>query len=433
MAAAVLGGRLRGREGGVGAAELEDIAALVRRVGELKGVAMKAGQILGYVDPSLPEEARALLTVLHTASTASPVEVVRATLRAELGDRADELLAGMDPRPIAVASIGQVHRAHVSSGDVAVKVRHAGIADALKSDFANARFGASFASMLVPGAAGSVSSFVAEAREAMLEECDFTLEAERQARFGNLLRDHDVIRIPEVHGALSTSAVLTTTFTPGRSLDSVTSQDDRDRLGVALFELYVGTLYRHGVFHADPHPGNYAVLDGAQPSLVVYDFGCVRELDRETVLGLSDLVAAVRSDDRAAMRAALERIGARVPEDKTDVARDLLRGFLAPLLVRGPARVDPGAAMAMKDVMRDKRALLGLGLPGRFLFLFRIRFGLYAVLARLGARADWARLEGEWASAARTPTPATTAARAGSLTTPVHTGLSRSPCVGVDA
>jgi hypothetical protein len=134
LATATLGGRLRGRGGGLAAAEIEDVVRLVSRLGELKGVAMKAGQILGYVDPTLAPELRDMLSLLQTTSAAAPFEAVAETVRAAFGPRAETLLAGLVREPIAVASIGQVHRGRVDGIDVAVKVRHAGIEAALQAD-----------------------------------------------------------------------------------------------------------------------------------------------------------------------------------------------------------------------------------------------------------------------------------------------------------
>ncbi|MEZ4302497.1 MAG: AarF/ABC1/UbiB kinase family protein [Polyangiaceae bacterium] len=404
LATATLGSRLRGKEGGLASADLKDIAQLVERLGELKGVAMKAGQILGYVDPSLPEELRGLLSLLHTASPASPFSEIEATVREALGERAEVLLAGMEREPFAVASIGQVHRGEVDGVKVAVKVRHPGIEEALASDFAAAGAGSVVARLMAPGAGGTVDESIQECKTAMLEECDFELEARRQAMFGRWFAGHPMIRVPEVMEGWCARSVLTTRWEGGLSLDELLATDPpqevRDRLGVALFELYVGTLYKRGVFHADPHPGNYA-FNAAGP-LIVYDFGCVRSFDRETVLSLSRLVSAVRDDDMESIVAAFSALGAKPPVDEAGrgVLRALLREFFAPLLRAGVRKVEPGASLGGRDLLRDKKAMMRLSIPGKLLFLFRIRFGLYAVLARLGARADWALLESEWARGA---------------------------------
>jgi hypothetical protein len=94
---------------------------------------------------------------------------------------------------------------------------------------------------------------------------------------------------------------------------------------------------------------------------------------------------------------ALRALGGRAPT-RTEDLRRLLRAFFAPLLVAGRRRLALEASREARDLMADKRAVLGLELPGRMLFLFRLRFGLYALLARLGAEVDWAGLEAGWAA-----------------------------------
>ncbi|WP_143177796.1 ABC1 kinase family protein [Cystobacter ferrugineus] len=406
LAFSALGGRLRGKGEGLGAADARAVAQLVSRLGELKGLAMKAGQILGYIDPTLPEELRGLLSVLQTASPASPFPQVEAELRTALGARADLLLAGLERQPISVASIGQVHRARLPEGtEVAVKVRHPGIDEAFRSDFRTAGAGSTFAALLVPGAASSVRGFIEEARTVMLEECDFALERERQATFARLLADDETLLIPAVEPDWCARTVLTTRWTPGRSLDAFLeanpSQEVRDRMGIALFSFYVGMLYRHGLFHGDPHPGNYAFREDGRA--VVYDFGCVRHFEPATVLAFSTLLEAVRADETPRMSEALEALGARPPTDAEGRAmlRTLLRGFFAPLLEHGAHPMHPGPGLEAQQLLRDKRFLAKLSLPGRFLFLFRLRFGLYAVLARLGSVVDWGTLESRWAEEAQ--------------------------------
>lgn len=377
--------------------DLESILEMTTRLGELRGVAMKIGQIVGYIDPSLPPELRRTLSMLQSQAPASPWSAVEQTLREELGLRADPLLARLDRTPIAVASIGQVHHARLADGtELAVKIQHPGVADALRTDFSTATTGALFA-RLVPGGS-SVRGLIDEARTAMLEECDFTLEATRQRAFARYFADHPTLLVPRVADA--TPRVLMTEWVPGRSLEAFLAtnprQAERDCIGAALFELFVGTLYRHGELHADPHPGNFAIADDGR--VVIYDFGCVRRFAPTVVAGLRDLRAAVRVDDVDAMASALESIGGTAPSKPAarDHMRTLLRGFFAPLLVDGPHVIDGSASLGASDVLADKRALLGLALPGSLLFLLRLRFGLYAVLARLGAIADWAALESSY-------------------------------------
>ena len=148
---------------------------------------------------------------------------------------------------------------------------------------------------------------------------------------------------------------------------------------------------------ADPHPGNYAFRpDG---TLVLYDFGCTRQFDSETVKGLSALAHAVAGDKPEELREAMQALGGEIPADDKAYqhVRKLLRSFFSPMLAPGPHVIDAGVKMNASEIFQDKRMLMRLQIPGRLLFLFRIRFGLYAVLARLEARSDWSKLEKELA------------------------------------
>src|SRR5262249_10206510 len=145
---------------------------------------------------------------------------VAATIRDELGARGDDLIARLDPAPVSVASIGQVHSGRLADGtDVAVKVRHQGIDTAIRSDFRAAGLGAGMARLMAPGAAATVKDNIAEAEARFLEECDYALEADRQDRFGQLFAGHPIVVVPAVHRAWSTPRVLTTTWQAGVGLD----------------------------------------------------------------------------------------------------------------------------------------------------------------------------------------------------------------------
>jgi predicted unusual protein kinase regulating ubiquinone biosynthesis (AarF/ABC1/UbiB family) len=196
--------------------------------------------------------------------------------------------------------------------------------------------------------------------------------------------------------------VLTTGWCAGQGLEDWLGTEPtsaaRNQLGEALFRFYIGTLYRHGLFHADPHPGNYGLRDDGR--VVIYDFGCVRRFDATTVQAFAALVLAVRDDELSAMADALHALGATPRPTMNEHLRKLLRGFFSPLLVPGLQRIRLEEGIEARQVIQDKRAIMQLALPGKLLFLFRLRFGLYAVLSRIEAEADWAGLESKWADEA---------------------------------
>jgi predicted unusual protein kinase regulating ubiquinone biosynthesis (AarF/ABC1/UbiB family) len=136
----------------------------------------------------------------------------------------------------------------------------------------------------------------------------------------------------------------------------------------------------------------------------VLDFGCVREFDGSLVRGLASLSRAVRADDETAIRAALRELGAAEPDAKGfTVARQLLRGFFGPLLVKGPHVVESGMSLDFREIAKDKIAVGRMRLPPKLLFLFRIRFGLHSELVKLRSRVDWAGLEEELCGGASSP------------------------------
>ncbi len=276
-----------------------------------------------------------------------------------------------------------------------MKVRHPGIEATIRADFKAAAVGRFMARAIVPGA--NVAEVIAEARDRFLEECDYALEAQRQIRFFEIFDGHDSITIPRVHLDWCGPRVLTTTFHSGVGLETFLdhsgSSEVRERASRGLYEFYVGTLYRHGLFNADPHPGN--VLFASDGRVTVLDHGCAREFDPRTVSALASLSRAVRRDDARAIQEALRNIGMPRPAADFDVTRSLLRGFYEPLLASGRHVVAADRAVALGETVKLKRTLLRMRLPGKLMFLFRIRFGLYAVLARIGAELDWAALEDE--------------------------------------
>lgn len=397
--AALRGGRLllgRGRHEEGTPLELEALARVVGSIGELKGIAMKAGQIMSYIDVALPEELRTALSVLQTHAQPMPFEQVRRILRSELGERGEELLASMEEAPLAAASIGQVHRARLADGTrVAVKVQYPEIDRAIEADFGPAAAGSRIASLLYPGA--RVDSLLREARERFLEECDYLHEASCQKRFAEVFAGHPVLQVPEVHEAFCSRRVLTTRFMEGEGLDAFLARQPtpevRDRLGQALFGFYVGALFQHRLYNCDPHPGNY--LFQREGAVVMLDYGCTRVFETAFVRQLARLTRAVHRDTRDALHASFVELGMVREGQRYDfeTARGLVRAFYGPMLRDETQAIDLGEARDMRQVLESKRRLMKLTLPGEFLFLFRIRFGLMSVLARLGSRANWFRLE----------------------------------------
>ncbi len=393
--------RLRGRLALEGAdpalgVDPETLFRIVSTVGELKGVGMKVGQLMSYIDVDVPEELREALSALQAHAQPMGPNEARGIVELELGSRGRELASSMTGTPVAAASIGQVHRARLPDGtEVAVKVQYPGIERAIETDFGPASMASHMASVLVPGA--NVDGFIREAKTRFLEECDYLHEARLQSRFAGIYRDDAVLVIPAVHHDYCSRRVLTTTYVDGTDFETFLASDPpreaRDRLGTALFGFYVGSLFRHRLYNCDPHPGNYLFLRDGR--IAMLDHGCTREFEQPFIDKIAALTRAVQADDRALMHRAFLDFG-MVRDGKDydfDTARSLVRRFYGPMLEDRETSIDLGAGASMREIALRKREMLRLSLPGEFLFLFRIRLGLMAVLARMQARANWFRLE----------------------------------------
>jgi predicted unusual protein kinase regulating ubiquinone biosynthesis (AarF/ABC1/UbiB family) len=285
---------------------------------------------------------------------------------------------------------------------VAVKVRHPGIEQALRADLAQAAIGRQVARLMAPTA--NVTAIAAELEARLLEECNYELEAERQAKFAAWFQNDPVIVVPRVFTAWCSPGVLVSEFIQGESwqqfLARNPAQQERDVIGQALYRFFIGTLYGRGVLAADPHPGNFIFMPAER--IAVLDYGSVRQFEPETVAHLRALSEAVRADDSPRIRQVLIDLGVRIskarPGDAAE-AESFARGFLAPVMTPGVHVMRATTTFGARELLRNKRAMLRLNLPPpELLFLLRIRFGLYAVLEQLAARCDWAALESEFAA-----------------------------------
>jgi predicted unusual protein kinase regulating ubiquinone biosynthesis (AarF/ABC1/UbiB family)/ribosomal protein L7/L12 len=387
-------GRSVGRRVGLKRPSIEPERMVAASFGQLKGVAMKWGQILGYFDTGLPDNLRAALAALHTQAQPLSVERIRAVLRADLGAAGEALADGLHAEPLSTASIGQVHRAALPDGTaVAVKVIHPGLAEIIAREFAPALMASRVATFFYRRA--HLDAFVRQARARLLEECDYVLEARRQQRFAQLFAGHPTVLVPEVHRAYCSPRVLTSTYVEGESLDGfLAAQPDeqvRRRAGEALFDFYVGTLFKHGLYNCDPHPGNYLFLKDGRVAFV--DFGCVREFEPGFVGALASLTDALIADDRERIYRALVALG--IADGATpyhhEATRWLLRAFYGPLLRDEESAFDVGAELKLRQLVRTGWRARGLAVSGELLFLLRTFLGMTSILGRIGARTNWRR------------------------------------------
>src|SRR5580700_6223767 len=240
-------------------------------LGDMKGAVMKVGQILSFVDVDgvVPASSRELFqsTLARLQGDVPPLasNEIDDVIHAELGARPEEIFAFFSPRPVAAASMGQVHMARLADGtELAVKVQYPGVSDAVRADLANTKLLASVIraglALLGPGATKvDPRMMVEEIRDRVVDELDYTIEAANQQEFFSLYDGHPFIHIPAVYPELSTGRVLTSDYVHGMRWSAASSAGHaiRSHWGETIFRFVFASLHRHGIFNADPHPGNY--------------------------------------------------------------------------------------------------------------------------------------------------------------------------------
>jgi predicted unusual protein kinase regulating ubiquinone biosynthesis (AarF/ABC1/UbiB family) len=387
-----LGKRIGGRPAEVVAQEIQQRTAeqIFRVLGELKGGALKLGQALSIFEAALPDEIagpyRATLTKLQEAAPPLPTATVHRVLVADLGVDWRDNFAEFDDSPAAAASIGQVHRAIWHDGrPVAVKIQYPGAGKALISDFTQlSRLGRLF-SVLMPGL--DVKPLLEELRKRVAEELDYQLEAASQEAFANAYSGDPDFLIP--HVVMATGHVLVTEWIDGTPLSKVIAEgstEDRNRAGILLVRFLFSGPARAGLLHADPHPGNFRLMDDGR--LGILDFGAVDRLPDGFPHFFGKLLRLMHENrDIETVEAELRVHG--FLKENVDVDLDALNAYLAPLA--DPSKVESfrftrewlrAEASRVADL---RSAAIGrrLNLPPTYVLIHRVSTAGIGVLCQL--------------------------------------------------
>jgi predicted unusual protein kinase regulating ubiquinone biosynthesis (AarF/ABC1/UbiB family) len=359
---------------------------LVKQMGSLKGLVMKVGQMASYLPGAMPPAAQKILADLQASTVAMEPALIAQEIERELGKAPHQLFDHFDPAPFAAASIGQVHRARLGGREVVVKVQYPGIEAVLRSDL---RTIGTLATLSTMGSPVNGADLTDELRTRLLEECDYRLEARNQRVFARALGEIPGAHVPEVIDERSGRRVLTSSFAEGQRFASFverSTQEQRDRAGALVYEGCFRPLFRHGLFNADPHPGNY--LFAADGPVTFLDFGCARTFDAGFIDRWKAFALCICDRDRAHFRERFLDLGLASPSDKKfdwDAQWESTAVLYRPML-DPDFRFTPEFVRGTYDALVFKNPnKLRMAMPPEWLFLNRLQWGIFAILAQLGA------------------------------------------------
>lgn len=373
-------------------------------LGELKGGAMKLGQMLSVMEAAVPEEYsepyREALTKLQTQGPPMPAKTVHRVLNEQLGTAWRTRFADFDDTPIASASIGQVHRATWSDGrDVAVKIQYPGADAALRSDLKTlSRFANLFGTVL---AGTDVKPVLEELSARTEDELDYRIEATHQRAFATEFADDPQFAIPKV--VASAPKVVVSEWMTGRPLADVIASgtaQERNDAGELLTRFAFMSPARVKLLHADPHPGNFMML--ADGRMGVIDFGACAPLPDGLPPVLGKMVRLARDEKFDELVELFTESGFVIPGrtvTEKEIA-DYLRPFSDPIhtdsfhFTRSWLQKAAGTATDFNSAQfRTARAL---NMPPEYVMIFRVLGGLVGICTQLDAYAPYMAILTEW-------------------------------------
>lgn len=365
--------------------------ALARELDQMKGMAMKVGQILSYFDGILPPQTHKALQKLQQGDRGVCFETMAEVIAEQLGP-VHTVFSDFNPTPIASASIGQVYRARVGNREVAVKVQYPGIAETIAGDFSRLQTLSKLASLAT---AVDGPALVRELQERFCEECNYIQEAASLRLFGQAFADDPDITIPGVLRSHSSERVLTMDWCPGAGFYTFTAAAEapaRQRAGEVLVRFAYRSLFQFGMLNADPHPGNYLFPESGR--VVCLDFGCIRKFNPDYLEAWRNLLKVVLDNRRNAFEQALARTG--------EVARP--RGFdydhhwamychaLAPYSEPAFDITTEYLRRGMDFGHPSNPNLRKIAIDPQWIWIQRLQWGLHAVLHKLGVRGNWGEI-----------------------------------------
>jgi predicted unusual protein kinase regulating ubiquinone biosynthesis (AarF/ABC1/UbiB family) len=377
---------------------VRNAARIAATLGEMKGAAMKVGQMLSLHEGLLPKEVTAVLSVLQNEAPSVSFELMERQLCKELEDF-DEIFEWIEPEAYASASIGQVHRGTLRDGrDVAVKIQYPDADRMLTADLANLKV--LLGNLVALFTDIDFEPIWQEVRERLVEEIDYLQEAESIRSMTAMHADSPNVIIPNVVEEGTTRRVLTMEFVeaipPGEATSDRFPQELKDRWGIALFDFTLRSLFEHRLLHADPNFANFGFREDG--SVIVYDYGCMKRVPGDIAIGYARLIDALLKRRKTAIPDLFKDLGVykdggislsrAVTDPYVDLMQDILRA--SPSYTFGD---DETIYRALYDLGTSNwREASDIRFPRDMVFIDRTLGGLFGNLGKLGATGPWRKI-----------------------------------------
>jgi ubiquinone biosynthesis protein len=289
---------------------------------------IKLGQVLSLRPDLVGSEQAAELQLLQSRVPADPFGPIKEILESELRAPLESVFSHFEETPIASASIGQVHAAHLLDGTkVVVKVQHINIQEKVNEDLEVLRGLAVLAERIPELAVWQPRGIVEQLSRSLKRELSFSRELSNLIMFQTSLKDLPNVLVPRVFPKLSTARVLTMELIEGQSIHCLSEPGalpnaDRELIARRVAELYVQTIFVHGLYQADPHPGN--ILVQSDGTIGLLDFGLVGRIDDSLRGTIEEMLWAVMQQDSALLTSLIKRAG-KIPAsiDEAQLSSDV--------------------------------------------------------------------------------------------------------------
>ncbi len=291
-----------------------NVKRVTDRLAHLRGAAMKMGQMISMDSGDfLPPELSEILARLRDQANFMPAQQLDGVLKSEWGSDWRKQFRWFNPRPIAAASIGQVHKALTRDGqELAIKVQYPGVAQSIDSDVDNVMTLLKVAGFAPPEL--EIEALLAEAKKQLHEEADYRREGAQMAMYRERLADIPGFVVPELHEDLTTDRILAMSFEEGVNIEKLSEESDerRDEVYSRLIRLVARELFEFGVMQTDPNFANY-LFRPETGDIVVLDFGACREVDPAVSNAYRNLLAAGLAGDKDQVREETIKAGFMLP------------------------------------------------------------------------------------------------------------------------